>query len=90
MQAIEQNFNFSFITVFHIILTGCYCELFWFRYLKTVKLDLLIVTLVKFLQNSSRSVQWKVQKASPLHLFLCEMSYFFKFQMLEGNLTALR
>lgn len=49
MQAVKQNFNFSFVSVLHIILTGCYCELFWFRYLKSVKLDLLIVTLVKLL-----------------------------------------
>lgn len=48
MQAIKQNL--SFITVLRMILTGCYCELFWFRYLKTVKLYLLIVKLVKLLQ----------------------------------------
>lgn len=50
MAAIKQNFNFSFITVLHMILTGCYCELFWFRYLETVKQDLLIITLAKLLQ----------------------------------------
>lgn len=50
MQAIKQNFNIIFIAVLHFTLAHCYWELFWFRYLKTVKPDLLIFALVKLLQ----------------------------------------